>query len=138
VIINSAGLGTYDTANDINILQDLVDYSFTNDSLGIHVARELVPVSRLDAYVSGHYGSIAAATSPASPGTTDSTLSQLTAEISVVAGQSKVTPATGLALARSYRILTHALGTNPNTMPGPGGTMRDPLVVYYDAQVGNF
>jgi hypothetical protein len=26
---------------------------------------------------------------------------------------------------------------NPNTMPGPGGTARDPLIVYYDAQANN-
>jgi hypothetical protein len=42
------------------------------------------------------------------------------------------------ALNHSYKFLSDALEPIPNTMPGPGGTSRDPLVVYYDAQVNDF
>jgi hypothetical protein len=56
----------------------------------------------------------------------------------VVARQAGLTPAVQSALHRSYNSLNDDLGPDANTMPGPGGTMRDPLIVYYDAQVNNF
>jgi len=136
--INAANLGTYNTADDMNLLQDVVDYSFTNNSIGIHIGRELVPISHLPQYVQDHFGDAPAAVSTSGSGSSTTALDQLTADVTAVAAQSKVTRATHVALARSYTTLTHALGHNPNTMPGPGGTLRDPLVVYYDAQVGNF
>ena len=136
--ITAANLGTYDTADDMNLLQDVVDYSFTNNSIGIHIGRELVPISHLSQYVQDHFGDAPEAVSTSGSGTSTTALDQLTADVTSVAAQSKVTRATHVALARSYTAITNVLGHNPNTMPGPGGTLRDPLVVYYDAQVGNF
>ena len=68
-----------------------------------------------------------------------SPIDQLTDQIKVVAMQAKVTPAVQSALNRSYTALNKALGPHPYVSLGPGANnVRDPLVVYYDAQVDNF
>ena len=68
-----------------------------------------------------------------------SPINQLVDQIKVVAKQARVTPAIQSALNRSYTALNKALGPNPYTSLGPGAANdRDPLVVYYDAQIDNF
>jgi hypothetical protein len=127
-------------ASGLNNVQDWVDNAFTYGSDGIRdVRRNLVPLSqisqRIDKSVegaptvfnaSGFDGSI-------------SPINQLVDQIKVVAKQARVTPAIQSALNHSYTALNKALGPDPYTSLGPGANnIRDPLVVYYDAQVDSF
>jgi hypothetical protein len=132
--IESAG------ASGLNDVQDWVDNAFTYGSDGIRdVRRNLVPLSevsqRLDRILDGAPAVFDASGSDGSI----SPIDQLIDQIKVVAKQAKVTPAVQSALNRSYTELNRALGPHPYISLGPGATnVRDPLVVYYDAQVNNF
>jgi hypothetical protein len=132
--IESAG------ASGLNDVQDWVDNAFTYGSDGIRdVRRNLVPLSqispRIDKSVEGAPAIFDASGSDGSI----SPINQLVDQIKVVAKQARVTPAIQSALNRSYTALNKALGPNPYTSLGPGAANdRDPLVVYYDAQVDSF
>lgn len=128
------------SASGVNDVQDWVDNAFTYGSDGIRdVRRNLVPLSevsrRLDANVEGAPAVFDASAS----GGSVSPIRQLVNQIAVVAKQAKVAPAVQSALNRSYDALNNALGPHPYISLGPGASnVRDPLVVYYDAQVENF
>jgi hypothetical protein len=136
--IESANISAYDVGNDLNVVQDWVDYAFTYGSIGFHVGRTHYPLSAISQRLDRVLGNVPSVFDSSGSGTSVSPIDQLVDQIKVIAKQAKVTPAIQSALSHSYTTLNNALGLNPNTMPGPGGTMRDPLVVYYDAQVNNF
>jgi hypothetical protein len=127
-------------ASGLNDVQDWVDNAFTYGSDGIRdVRRNLVPLSeasqKLDAIVEGAPALFVASPSDGSV----SPIDQLVDQIEVVAKQAKLTPAVQSSLNRSYSALNNALGPHPYVSLGPGASnVRDPLVVYYDAQVDNF
>ena len=127
-------------ASGLNDVQDWVDNAFTYGSDGIRdVHRNLVPLSavsrKLDAIVEG----APAVFNASAAGESVSPIDQLVDQIKVVAKQARVMPATQSALDRSYSALNQALGPHPYVSLGPGpSNVRDPLVVYYDAQVDNF
>jgi hypothetical protein len=127
-------------ASGLNDVQDWVDNAFTYGSDGIRdVRRNLVPLSeasrRLDAIVGGAPALFNGSPSDGSV----SPIDQLADQIAVVAKQAKLTPAVQSALNRGYTALNKALGPHPYVSLGPGASnVRDPLVVYYDAQVDNF
>jgi hypothetical protein len=127
-------------ASGLNDVQDWVDNAFTYGSAGIRdVRRNLVPLTevspKLDKIVDGAPVVFSASGSSGST----SPINQLTDQIKLVATQAKVTPAVQSALNRSYAALNKALGPHPYVSLGPGANnVRDPLVVYYDAQVDNF
>jgi hypothetical protein len=136
--IQSANISSYDNGNDLNIVQDWVDYAFTYGSVGFHVGRTLYPLSAISQRLNGILGNVPAVFDASGSETSISPIDELIDQIKVVAKQARVSPAIQSALNHSYTMLNNALGSNPNTMPGPGGTMRDPLIVYYDAHVNNF
>jgi hypothetical protein len=136
--IESANISAYDVGNDLNVVQDWVDYAFTYGSIGFHVGRTHYPLSAISQRLYTVLGNVSTVFDSSGSGTSIAPVNQLIDQIKVVAKQAKVTPAIQAALDHSYSMLNNALGLSPNTMPGPGGTMRDPLVVYYDAQVNNF
>jgi hypothetical protein len=127
-------------ASGLNDVQDWVDNAFTYGSDGIRdVRRNLVPLSeasqKLDAIVEGAPALFVASPSDGSV----SPIDQLVDQIEVVAKQARLTPAVQSSLNRSYSALNNALGPHPYVSLGPGASnVRDPLVVYYDAQVDNF
>jgi hypothetical protein len=135
--IESANLSPYETGNDLNIVQDWVDYAFTADSVGFHVGRSSYRVGEVSREFNNLLGDVPAVFSATDASTSTSPIDQFVDQIKVVAHESKLAPAVGSALKRSYNAVNRALGPNPNTLPGPGGTARDPLIVYYDAQANN-
>jgi hypothetical protein len=135
--IQSAAL-TSGTGNDLNQVQDWVDYAFTYGSIGIHVGKKEIPLSHASRALDGLLGDVPAVLNASGSETSTSPIDQLIDQIKVVAKQAKVTPATRSALSGSYTTLNKALGPNPFTNLGPGASNRDALVVYYDAQVNNF
>ena len=136
--IDSTNISSYDNGNDLNIVQDWVDYAFTYGSIGFHVGRTLYPLSAISQRLDGTLGNVPTVFAASSSDATISPIEKLIDQIKVVAKEARVASAIQSALNHSYTMLNNALGSNPNTMPGPGGTMRDPLIVYYDAQVNNF
>jgi hypothetical protein len=128
------------SASGLNNVQDWVDNAFIYGSAGIRdVRRNLVPLSKIpekiDQAVSGAPAVFDASSSVGSI----SPINQLIDQIKVVATEAKVTRATQSALNRSYTALNKVLGPHPYVSLGPGANnVRDPLVVYYDAQVNNF
>jgi hypothetical protein len=127
-------------ASGENDVQDWVDNAFTYEAGGIRdVRRNLVPLSdvslKLDKIVEGAPAVFNASGSDGSI----SPIDQLIDQIIVVAKQARVTPAVQSALNRSYAVLNKALGPHPYVSLGPGANnVRDPLVVYYDAQIDSF
>jgi hypothetical protein len=136
--IESANLSPYETGNDLNIVQDGVDYAFTEDSIGFHVGRNSYRLGEVGREFDYLLGDVPAVFSATTTSTSTSAINQFVNQIKVVANQSRLAPAVQSALKTSYNAVNKALGRNPNTMPGPGGTARDPLIVYYDAQANNF
>jgi hypothetical protein len=136
--IESANLSPYETGNDLNLVQDWVDYALTADSVGIRVGRISYRVGEVSREFNDLLGDVPAVFSATDASTSTSPIDQFIDQIKVVAHESKLAPAVQSALKRSYNAVNRALGPNPNTMPGPGGTARDPLIVYYDAQTNNF
>jgi hypothetical protein len=135
--IQSANISSYDIGNDLNNVQDWVDYAFTYQSLGIRVGANVFPVFHGSQYLDHLLENVPAVVSSPASEPLMSPIRQLIGQINVVA-DATMTPAVQSSLKRSYTVLNNALGPRPNTMPGPGGTARDPLVVFYDAQVNNF
>ena len=127
-------------ASGLNDVQDWVDNAFTYGSDGIRdVRRNLVPLSEVSQKVDKIVeGAPAVFNASGSDGST-APIDQLIDQIKVVAKQARVTPAVQSALNRSYAALNKALGPHPYVSLGPGANnVRDPLVVYYDAQVDSF
>jgi hypothetical protein len=136
--VESANLSPYETGNDLNLVQDWVDYSFTEDSVGFHVGRSSYRLGEVSREFDNLLADVPAVFSATDASTSTSPIDQFVDQIKVVANESKLAPAIQSALKRSYDSVNKALGQSPNTMPGPGGTARDPLIVYYDAQANNF
>jgi hypothetical protein len=136
--IESADLGPYETGNDMNLVQDWVDYALTADSIGFHVGRSSYRAGEVSREFDNLLGDVPAVFAAADSSTSTSPISEFVDQIKVVSNESRLAPAVQSALKRSYNAVNKALGPNPNTMPGPGGTARDPLIVYYDAQANNF
>jgi hypothetical protein len=136
--VTSASLSSYDNANDLSVVQDWVDYAFTYSTLGFRVASYLRPLSQVPERLDALLGNAPAVFQATGPDASSSAIDQMTDQIKDVAEQSQLTPAIHNALKNSYNILNNDLGRHPNILPGPGGTMRNPLIVYYDAQVNNF
>jgi hypothetical protein len=136
--IESASITPYQNGNDLNIVQDWADYALTYGSVGFHVGPKLYPISAVSQRLDRVLANVPAVFHASGPDTSISPIDQLIDQIKVVAKQARLTPAVQSALNRSYNSLNHDLGPDANTMPGPGGTMRDPLIVYYDAQVNDF
>jgi hypothetical protein len=134
----SANISSYDNGNDLNIVQDWVDYAFTYGSVGFHVGRTLYPLSAISQRLGGTLGNVPAVFDASGSNSSISPINQLIDQIKVVAKEARVTSPVQSALNHGYTVLNNSLGPDPNTMPGPGGTMRDPLIVYYDAQINNF
>jgi hypothetical protein len=132
--IESAG------ASGLNDVQDWVDNAFTYGSDGIRdVRRNLVPLSEVSKKLDRILDSAPAVFDASGSDGSISPIDQLIDQIKVVAKQARVTPAVQSALNRSYTDLNRALGPHPYISLGPGASnVRDPLVVYYDAQVNNF
>jgi hypothetical protein len=127
-------------ASGLNEVQDWVDNAFTYGSAGIRdVRRNLVPLSQVSPRIDKSVGGAPAVFNPSGSAGSMSPINQLVDQIKLVAKQARVTPATQSALNRSYTALNKALGPDPYTSLGPGASnIRDPLVVYYDAQVDSF
>jgi hypothetical protein len=136
--VDSANLSSYETGNDLNLVQDWVDYAFTADSIGFHVGRISYRLGEVSREFDNVLGDVPAVFSAPDSSTSTSAIDQFVDQIKVVANESTLTPGVHSALNRSYNAANAALGPKPNTMPGPGGTARDPLIVYYDAQANNF
>jgi hypothetical protein len=128
------------SASGLNNVQDWVDNAFTYESAGIRdVRRNLVPLSKIAQKIDQAVSGAPAVFDASSSNGSSSPVNQLIDQIKVVATQAKVTRATQAALNRSYAALNEALGPHPYVSLGPGANnVRDPLVVYYDAQVNNF
>lgn len=59
-------------------------------------------------------------------------------QMQVVAAAARVGPPLHNAFSSANQILTSELGPSPNTDLGPGARDRDPLVVYFNGQIGGF
>jgi hypothetical protein len=136
--IDSANLSPYETGNDLNLVQDWVDYAFTADSVGFHVGRNSYRLGEAYREFDNLLGDVPAVFSTTDSSASTSPINQFVDQIKVVANESMLAPGVQSALKRSYNAANEALGPRPNTLPGPGGTARDPLIVYYDAQANNF
>jgi hypothetical protein len=128
------------SASGLNNVQDWVDNAFIYGSAGIRdVRRNLVPLSKIPEKIDQAVSGAPAVFDASNSNGSISPINQLIDEIKVVATEAKVTRATQSALNRSYTALNKALGPHPYVSLGPGANnVRDPLVVYYDAQVNNF
>lgn len=126
--IQDAGLTADATRNAINVTQDWVDNAFTYGSKGLPT---------VDWNLEQTLKNVPSASTPPVSGAT-APIDQLMSELKVVAKAARSTPALQSALHASDRILTDKLGASPDTDLGPGAVDRDPLPVYYDAEVINF
>jgi hypothetical protein len=136
--IGSANLTPYETGNDLNLVQDWVDFAFTEDSTGFHVGRSSYRLGEVSREFDNLLSDVPAVFSVTDSSTSLSPIDQFVDQIKVVSNHSRLAPGVQSALKRSYDAVSKALGPKPNTMPGPGGTLRDPLIVYYNAQANNF
>jgi hypothetical protein len=147
--IDAAGLTTSATSAAINDVQDWADNAFTSGAAGIRdVAGHIVPTSqapkkleKILVDVPSVFTATASDTSVGGihQGNAQATpLHQLIGQMKVVARAARVTPALQTALNRNFEEIAGALGPDPYTDLGPGAAHRDPLVVYYNAQIANF
>jgi hypothetical protein len=137
--IDSAGLTASKTSSDLNDVQDWVDNSLTAGPGVIRdVRRKLVPLSQAGPRLNSILADVPAVSVASSSTTPGSPIQQLVHQITVVAREASTTPAVQSTLEQSYDVLNKALGRKPYTDLGPGATHRDPLVVYYNGQVGGF
>jgi hypothetical protein len=121
--IDSANLGLDTTGAEINHVQDIVDGAFVTTGAG---SAERQGVERtMTEEVAG------ASVSP-------QLIHQTVAQMQVVAKAVHLSSALRASIAHENAILSRALGPNPDTNLGPEAVDRDPLVVYYDAQVTKF
>jgi hypothetical protein len=127
-------------ASGLNNVQDWVDNAFTYGSGGIRdVRRNLVPLTQISQKIDKSVEGAPAVFDASSSDGSITPINQLIDQIKVVAKEAKITPAVQSALNRSYTALNKALGPHPYVSLGPGANnVRDPLVVYYDAQINNF
>jgi hypothetical protein len=127
-------------ASGLNNVQDWVDNAFTYGSGGIRdVRRNLVPLTQISQKIHKSVEGAPAVFDVSSSDGSISPINQMIDQIKVVSKEAKLTPAVQSALNRSYTALNKALGPHPYISLGPGANnVRDPLVVYYDAQVTNF
>jgi hypothetical protein len=147
--IVAAGLSTSATSAATNDVQDWADNAFTSGPAGIRdVAGHIVPSSQISQKLRKILVDVPAVFT-ATGSDTDSSgahqrsaqttpVDQLIGQMKVVARAARVTSALQSSLNRNFEEIAGALGPNPYTNLGPGATHRDPLVVYYDAQVANF
>jgi hypothetical protein len=137
--IDSAGLTSSARSTALNDVQDWVDNAFTYGPGGIRdAARRVVPLSQAGQRLDSILEDVPAVSAASDSTTAGSPINQLIDQITVVAKEASATPAVQSALEQSYDVLNKALGRSPYTDLGPGATHRDPLVVYYNAQVSNF
>ena len=127
--INDAGLTKDAASTDINVTQDWVDNGFTYGPRGL---------ATVDWYLEQTLKNVPAVFTPSSTGGSIAPVDQLMNDLKTVSKAVKLTPSLQSALNHSKQVLTHVLGPSPDTNLGPGATDRDPLPVYYDAQVINF
>jgi hypothetical protein len=126
--IDNAGLTADATANARNVTQDWVDNAFTYGAKGL---------PNVDYNLQQTLKNVPSAFTAPAPGAT-SPVDQLMSELKVITKVTRSTSALQSALHHSDRILTDVLGAKPDTDLGPGAVDRDPLPVYYDAQIINF
>jgi hypothetical protein len=136
--IESSGIIPHNVGNDLNDVQDWVDYAFTYKSVGFHVGRHLHPLSSITVSLDHDLAYVPAVFHATGPDASTAPIRQLIDQIKVVARQSSVAPALRSALNRDYNVLNSDLESHANTVPGPDGTLRYALVVYYDGQVDHF
>jgi hypothetical protein len=119
--IQSRGLDTNTTSNDLDQVQDAVD-----DAFHPYLANGL-PQKRqvLAQLLSGVPGS-------------RRLINRTDAQMLAVARAAGITGSFHNALSDDEQVLTAALGPAPDTYLGPGATDRDPLEVYYNGQINNF
>jgi hypothetical protein len=117
--IEAAHLSPSSTQDKINTTADVIDASFTDTN-------QAYQRSQLESHLSG------VTVSP-------QLLSQTYAEMSAVARavMGHASSAAKLAKENTQTIISLDLGPNPDTNIWPGAP-RDPLVVYYNGQIGNF
>ena len=113
----------------MNIAQDWVDNVFTYGSRGL---------ANVDQNLEQTLHNVPAVFTLTSSGGAIAPVDQLMNDLKTVSKAVKPTPSLQSALNHSKKILTSVLGTSPDTNLGPGAADRDPLPVYYDAQVINF
>jgi hypothetical protein len=118
--IQSAGLDANTASGDIGHVMDEVDGAFVETTT--QVASKVVP---LDQYLSNV---------PGAPKFVRRTIEQM----QVIARAARLTPRLHAIVDTDEASLSQDLGPTPDTNLGPGATDRDPLYVYYNAQVGNF
>jgi hypothetical protein len=108
----------------MNEVEDVVDTAFTGNTADLaRWARDQRAL--LTSYISSAPGA-------------EQFVSQMIAQMEVVAREAHVPPQLGSALATDQAVLRRRLSPNPDTDLGPGAVDRDPLAVYYDGQVDNF
>jgi hypothetical protein len=118
--IQSADLDTNNTSGDIGHVMDEVDGALAETTA--QVASKLAP---LDQYLSNV---------PRAP----QFVRRMIQQMQVIARAAKLTPRLHDIVDTDDASLKQDLGPTPDTNLGPGATDRDPLYVYYNAQVGNF
>jgi hypothetical protein len=126
--IDNAGLTADATANARNVTQDWVDNGFTYGTKGLPT---------VDYNLQQTLKNVPSAFTAPAPGAT-APIDQLMSELKAIAKATRSTSVLQSALHHSDRILTDVLGASPDTDLGPGAVDRDPLPVYYDAQVISF
>jgi hypothetical protein len=126
--IHGTGLTSDAASNAINVTQDWVDNAFTYGSKGLPT---------VDWNLQQTLKNVPSVFTAPTPGTT-TPIDQLMSQLKVITRATRSTSALQSALHHSDKILTDVLGASPDTDLGPGAMDRDPLPVYYDAQVINF
>jgi hypothetical protein len=126
--IASAGLTADQAASATHVSQDWVDNTFT---YGIN------HLSTVDYNLQQTLKDVPSAFTPSASGAA-SPIDQLMGQLEVIAKEARSTTALRSAQHHADRILTNALGPKPDTDLGAGAMDRDPLPVYYDAEVVNF
>jgi hypothetical protein len=121
--IQSAGLDSNTTSGDIGHVQDEVDGAFVEtlyQANGWANKRE-----QLDQYLSNVPGAVPL-------------VRRTIEQMQVVAQAARFTQQSHDAFSSDWQVFEDDLGPTPDTDLGPGATDRDPLEVYYNAQVVNF
>jgi hypothetical protein len=113
----------------MNVAQDWVDNVFTYGSKGL---------ATVDQNLKQTLENVPAVFIPSSSDGSIAPIDQLLNDLKMVSRAVNPKPALQSALNHSKRILTNVLGPSPDTNLGPGAAHRDPLPVYYDAEIINF
>ncbi len=118
--IDSAGLDTDSTSSLENHVQDVVDAAFVQTTTRVASKRLL-----LEQFLASVPGAVPL-------------VRQTTHQMRVVAAAARVSAPLHKAFSADNQILTSELGPSPDTDLGPGARDRDPLVVYFNGQIGDF